>query len=409
MSKSSFPLPAHFEAIFHEAAIGIIVTNDSFEMILSNEYAHKLFGYAGEELQGQNIAILIPNHLKSKHEGHLHEINNSPVSRPMGVGLDLKAKRKDESLFPIEISLSHFKSNDRMFYIAFVSDVTLKRKVEMELILRNQEINQLNESLEAEVELRTQALKNTLEKLELQTQELESSLQKEIELGDLKTRFVSMASHEFRTPLTSILSSASLIEKYSQTEEQGKRSQHIQRIKSSVAHLTEILEEFLSVGKLEAGKVEVHPDTFAVKEFLLDLVADVDGMRKPGQTIDLQMETELTDFTSDTSMLRKVLLNGLSNALKFSQRTVYLKVSLIHDQRHIQIVDQGIGICEADQKHLFERFVRGGNANVIPGTGLGLHLMDRYMRLLGGEMTLTSELGLGTSLNITLPSLNYAN
>ncbi len=409
MSKPSFPLPEHFEAIFQEAAIGIIVTNDAFEMILSNDYAHRLFGYSEDELLGQNISALIPNHLKSKHEGHLNHINQSPVSRPMGVGLDLKAKRKDESLFPIEISLSHFKSDEQMFYIAFVSDVTLKRKVEMELILRNQEINQLNETLEAEVEARTQALQNTLEKLELQTKELEHSLQKEIELGDLKTRFVSMASHEFRTPLTSILSSASLIEKYSQSADQPKRSQHIQRIKSSVAHLTEILEEFLSVGKLESGKVEVRPDMIMVEEFLADLVTEVDGMRRPGQQIILTLASNLYDFVSDTSMLRKVLLNGLSNALKFSQKDVFLKASLHEQDLFIEIIDQGIGISDADQKHLFERFFRGGNANVIPGTGLGLHLMDRYMRLLGGELKLRSELGLGTTLTIQIPRLNYAN
>jgi len=409
MSATSFPLPAHFEAIFHEAAIGIIVTNSSFDMILSNEYAHRLFGYTEAELLGQNISILIPNHLKGRHEGHLSKINHNPVSRPMGLGLDLKAKRKDESLFPIEISLSHFKTDENIYYIAFVSDVTLKRKVEMELILRNQEINQLNESLEVEVESRTHALQNTLEKLEIQTKELESSLQKEIELVDLKTRFVSMASHEFRTPLTSILSSASIIEKYSHTDDQAKRSQHIQRIKSSVAHLTEILEEFLSVGKLEAGKVEVRPDTFTVEEFINDLVTEVDGMRRPGQQIVVQLAGHLTDFVSDTSMLRKVLLNALSNALKFSQKDVFLKAMLEENNLIIEITDQGIGISEADQKHLFERFFRGGNASIIPGTGLGLHLMDRYMRLLGGELKLSSVLGQGTTLHISLPRLSYAN
>lgn len=408
MPNKLFTDPKHFEAIFHEAAIGILVTNAQFIIIQSNEYAQTLFGYSEAELLGQNISILIPNHLKSRHEGHLNQLNHQPISRPMGVGLDLKAKRKDESLFPIEISLSHFKSDDGMHYIAFVSDVTLKRKVEMELILRNQEINQLNESLEAEVESRTHALQNTLEKLELQTKELELSLQKEIELGDLKTRFVSMASHEFRTPLTSILSSASLIEKYVQAEDQPKRSQHIQRIKSSVAHLTEILEEFLSVGKLEAGKVEVRPDTFSIDEFLRDLITELDGMRRPGQEIELQAEGHLGDFISDTSMLRKVLLNGLSNALKFSQKDVFLKVSKQGEILSIEIIDQGIGISEADQKHLFERFFRGGNANIIPGTGLGLHLMDRYMRLLGGELKLISALGKGTTLRIKLPGI-YAN
>ncbi len=408
MPNKLFTDPKHFEAIFHEAAIGILVTNAQFNIIQSNEYLQSLFGYSESELLGQNISILIPNHLKNRHEGHLNQLNHQPISRPMGAGLDLKAKRKDESLFPIEISLSHFKSDDGMHYIAFVSDVTLKRKVEMELILRNQEINQLNESLEAEVEARTQALQNTLEKLELQTKELELSLQKEIELGDLKTRFVSMASHEFRTPLTSILSSAALIEKYVQAEDQPKRSQHIQRIKSSVAHLTEILEEFLSVGKLEAGKVEVRPDTFSIDEFLRDLITELDGMRRPGQEIELQLEGLLGDFVSDTSMLRKVLLNGLSNALKFSQKNVFLKALKQGEILSIEIIDQGIGISEADQKHLFERFFRGGNANIIPGTGLGLHLMDRYMRLLGGELQLISALGQGTTLRIKLPGI-YAN
>jgi signal transduction histidine kinase len=200
-----------------------------------------------------------------------------------------------------------------------------------------------------------------------------------------------------------------LIEKYSETADQPKRSQHIQRIKSSVAHLTEILEEFLSVGKLEAGKVEVRPDEFNVPEFLSDLVTELDGMRRPGQQISTVIDESLSDFVSDTSMLRKVLLNGLSNALKFSQKEVFLKARMQDEELFIEIVDQGIGISEADQKHLFERFFRGGNANVIPGTGLGLHLMDRYMRLLGGELKLRSELGLGTTLTLTLPRLNYVN
>jgi PAS domain S-box-containing protein len=405
MSNAIFSNPKHFEAIFHEAAIGILVTNAQFNIILSNEFAQTLFGYSEAELLGQNISILIPNHLKGRHEGHLDKLNHQPIARPMGAGLDLKAKRKDESLFPIEISLSHFKENEQMYYIAFVSDVTLKRKVEMELILKNQEINQLNESLEEEVKARTQALQNTLAQLEIQTHELENALQKEIELGDLKTRFVSMASHEFRTPLTSILSSAALIEKYTTDDQQPKREQHIQRIKSSVSHLTEILEEFLAVGKLEAGKVEVRPEDFSVSEFFDDLVSDLAGMKKPGQEIELSLSDPSARFSTDTSMLRKILLNGLSNAIKFSQKNVFLRVQMLDASMQISIEDQGIGISEQDQKHLFERFFRGGNANIIPGTGLGLHIMDRYVRLIQGQLALTSELDHGTIITYNLPNL----
>lgn len=405
MSNAIFSNPKHFEAIFHEAAIGILVTNAQFNIILSNEFAQSLFGYSEAELLNQNISILIPNHLKGRHEGHLDKLNQQPIARPMGAGLDLKAKRKDESLFPIEISLSHFRENDQMYYIAFVSDVTLKRKVEMELILKNQEINQLNESLEEEVKSRTQALQNTLAQLEIQTHELENALQKEIELGDLKTRFVSMASHEFRTPLTSILSSAALIEKYTSADQQPKREQHIQRIKSSVSHLTEILEEFLAVGKLEAGKVEVHPEDFSVSEFFDDLVSDLAGMKKPGQEIELSLSEPAARFSTDTSMLRKILLNGLSNAIKFSQKNVFLRVQMLNASMQISIEDQGIGISEQDQKHLFERFFRGGNANIIPGTGLGLHIMDRYVRLIQGQLSLSSQLDHGTTITYILPNL----
>ena len=384
-----------FEAIFQEAAIGIIVTNSQFEIILSNRFAYKLFGYDAMELMGENISLLIPNHLKERHHGHLENLGHEkPISRPMGIGLDLKAKRKDGSLFPIEISLSHFKASDSMHYIAFVSDVTLKRKVEMELILKNQQINQLNETLEQEVAARTQALQNTLDKLEVNAKELEISLEKEKVLGDLKTRFVSMASHEFRTPLTSILGSATLIEKYAKAEDQPKRAQHINRIKSSVIHLTEILEEFLSVGKLEDGKLEVHPSEFSVKDFLLDIISDFSTYE---QAILLELDGDYT-CVQDASILRKVIFNCLSNALKFSQKEVVLRVEKLDKRAVITIIDQGIGISEEDQKHLFERFFRGGNATVIQGTGLGLHLVDRYMRLLGGNVEIKSELNKGTQL-----------
>ncbi|MHA8052406.1 PAS domain-containing sensor histidine kinase [Aquirufa sp. OSTEICH-129A] len=395
-----------YEAIFNEAAIGILVTDSSSNVVMTNNFADRLFGYAPNELKGKNIDILIPNHLRSRHHGHQAKYAENPQDRPMGVGLDLKAKRKDESLFPVEISLSHFKEDDQMFYIAFISDVTLKRKVEMELILKNQEINQLNETLEEEVKARTQALQNTLEQLEANTIELENSLQKEKELGDLKTRFVSMASHEFRTPLTSILSSATLLEKYQKAEEQEKREQHIRRIKASVNHLTMILEEFLSVGKLESGHVEIHASTIELEPLFLEIKSDLISYKKNNQKIILDFNASET-WVSDESVLRKILLNALSNALKFSNENVDLIVREENDLLKITISDKGIGISDEDKKHLFQRFFRGSNATVIPGTGLGLHLIDRYLELINGRMTLESELNRGTQLHIEIPRLNH--
>ncbi len=170
--------------------------------------------------------------------------------------------------------------------------------------------------------------------------------------------------------------------------------------------MTEILEEFLSAGKLEAGKVEVRPEEFSVSEFFEELVSILAGMKKPGQAIELTLSDPSARFCTDTSMLRKILLNGLSNALKFSQKNVILRVQSHQDTMEITIQDHGIGISEQDQKHLFERFFRGGNANIIPGTGLGLHIMDRYVRLIQGELSLSSMLNQGTTLTYTLPNLN---
>jgi len=251
-------------------------------------------------------------------------------------------------------------------------------------------------------------LQNTLEKLENNTHELEISLQKEIELGDLKTRFVSMASHEFRTPLTAILSSATLIEKYQKETDQEKRLLHINRIKSSVSNLTEILEEFLSVGKLEDGKVELHLSNIQLNPFLENISTELGALRKTGQQIKIEF-LGLPNCHSDSSILSKILLNGLSNALKFSQKDVILRLVSTKEFIEINIIDEGVGINQEDQKHLFERFFRGGNVNVIQGTGLGLHLINRYLELLGGQVQITSELNKGTNLYLKIPTKTISN
>ncbi len=217
-----------------------------------------------------------------------------------------------------------------------------------------------------------------------------------------------MASHEFRTPLTAILSSATLIEKYQQETDQEKRLLHINRIKSSVSNLTEILEEFLSAGKLEDGKVELHLSLIHLSPFLENIVTELGAFRKGNQEITIEF-TGVPSCYSDSSILQKILLNGLSNALKFSNKNVILRLHATNEFIEINIIDEGVGISQEDQKHLFERFFRGGNVNVIQGTGLGLHLIDRYLELLGGEIQINSELNKGTNLYFKIPIQNHKN
>lgn len=390
-----------FEALFMHSAIGLVMVDREGVIILSNRFANVMFGYEQGELEGKQLEILIPQNIREKHRETYANYTNKPQSRPMGIGLDLKARKKDGTLFPVEISLSHFKSGDKPYYISFINDATFKKKAETDLLIKTTEIQKLNNSLEKEVVNRTNALVETLKNLEQSKKELEIALNKEKDLGELKSRFVAMASHEFRTPLTAILSAASLIEKYTKTEDQEKRERHTQRIMNAVGNLTDILEEFLSVGKLEEGKVNAKLANFDLPKLVEESNNDLKNMLKKNQQIAYQHFGETT-VCLDKSLFRKIIINLGSNAIKFSNENSIIDISTekLDNILILKVSDQGVGISEDDQKHLFDRFFRGTNVTNIQGTGLGLHIVARYAELLNGKVFVESTLNRGTTFSI---------
>ena len=215
-----------------------------------------------------------------------------------------------------------------------------------------------------------------------------------------------MASHEFRTPLSTVMSSASLILKYQQGDEQEKREKHIKRIKDSVKHLNDLLEDFLSMGKLEEGRVFTEVVAFDVEDFLTDVIDEMRLNLKEGQEFKLNCEGEAI-FVTDKRLLKNVLINLLSNAIKFSDlhKPIFINIDNSGSRLILQIQDSGIGIPEEDLPHLFSTFYRGRNATNIQGTGLGLHIVKRYVNMLEGEITLSSKINNGTTFNIGLPNL----
>jgi signal transduction histidine kinase len=210
-----------------------------------------------------------------------------------------------------------------------------------------------------------------------------------------------MASHEFRTPLSTILSSASLVAKYTLSEEQNKRDKHIQRIRSAVSNLTDILNEFLSIGRLEEGKIQVNFADFNLKEQVQLVCNEMQTIIRPGQKIRIRHTGNQT-VNLDLSLLRNVIINLVSNAIKFSPENGLIDVETQVNPKQILISvrDNGIGISEDDKKHLFERFFRGKNATNIQGTGLGLHIVSKYIELMNGHMIVESELEEGTTFII---------
>nr|WP_294903436.1 PAS domain-containing sensor histidine kinase [uncultured Lacibacter sp.] len=392
-----------FQTLFDHASIGIIVVNTAAEITTINSFGLEQFGYANnEELLGKKIEMLIPARFQHRHEGHRNGYMHDPKSRPMGIGLDLYAVKKDGSEFPVEISLGNYHIDDQKFVVAFVNDITLRKKAEQALV-------QLNEELEKKVEDRTVSLRDTVEKLNEQIQETEekdrelmAALSKEKELGELKSRFVSVASHEFRTPLSTVLSSVYLLQKYTNTEDQPKRDKHIQRIISSVNLLTDILNDFLNVGKIEEGKIQARFSLFDIEKNMTETMVEMQNICKKGQRIKYVHEGD-TKVELDPGMFKHISLNLLTNAIKFSpeESEINIRTSVTDEGIELKISDSGIGISKEDQEHLFERFFRAANAINIQGTGLGLHIVAKYAELMNGTISCKSETDKGTEFTVS--------
>jgi signal transduction histidine kinase len=236
------------------------------------------------------------------------------------------------------------------------------------------------------------------------TRYLTEALEKEKTLSLLKSRFVALASHEFRTPLSGILSSANLLSRYVTTEDQPKRDKHISNIISSVNVLTDILNDFLSVGKIEEGKVMVRFSEFDIQEYMEKIVMEMQAIAKDGKQLNYTHKgPDLVHL--DPILLRHILINLISNAIKFSfdNSTIEISTHNLGDLFILSVKDQGLGIPKEDQKHLFGLFFRAGNVTNVQGTGLGLHIVAKYTNLMKGKIEYKTELNQGTEFIISVP------
>lgn len=397
-------IESRFETIFNHVNEGILIAGSDGKIILTNPRVDEMFGYHEGELIGNLIEVLIPASIAHRHVDYRDTYMRHPVRRPMGKNMMLHGKRKDDTEFPLEISLSYYETGDGIYVIAFIIDITERYKQQEKIHRMNGELKSLAESLERKVNERTLVIKEALNELEHSRDELSKALEKEKELNEMKSRFISMASHEFRTPLSTILSSVSLIGKYVNTEDQEKRDKHIDRIKNAVNGLTEILNDFLSIGRLEEGKVAAKIEELDVCQVIREVVSEINALCKPGQEIKVQ-GVDVCISMADRQMIRNVMFNLLSNAIKFSPENSVIRVSVTSDEDHIiiSVTDYGIGISEEDQKNLFERFFRGRNAANIQGTGLGLNIVLRYLDLMNGTISFESRINEGTKFEIKLP------
>src|SRR5450432_4339420 len=401
----------HITSLFENATEGMVVTNSKGNIILINPSACVMFGYNPEELIGQKVEVLLPRNIREGHVNLREGFYHDPRNRVMGHNRDLLAGRKDGKTFPVEISLSTYIQNEERYVIAFIIDITGRKEIEKNMILQQQQLEKvtdemriLNADLEAKVEQRTIILKEALKRLEESQNELSSALDKEKQLNEIKSRFVSMASHEFRTPLSTVLSSASLVDKYTTTEDQDKRSRHVEKIKNSVKHLNNLLEDFLSLGKLDEGKIGTHLHEFNLEDLIHDTIEEMNPSLKTGQQFIYKNSCQNL-IISDKNLIRNILFNLVSNAIKFSEinSSILIRSKSKEGLTYVCVKDEGVGISDEDKEHLYSSFFRGKNVVNIQGTGLGLHIVKRYVDLLGGSIHLESVLNRGTTVWFSIP------
>jgi PAS domain S-box-containing protein len=361
-----------YRNLFENSLVAMIITDFKTQKVIDvNNTGVQFFGYQSKEDLFEHFNpvahFVYPNEREKNYQSAINHCTD-------GITNEQEITRLDGTRFwaRIYVKLNHEKNLAQIF--AF--DITENRRAQ--------------EGLEMAVQKRTL--------------ELTESLKREKELNDIKSYFVSMASHEFRTPLTAILSGISLVEMYKKENQEEKRHKHIERIKVIIKDLVSVLDDFLSLEKLESGREVINGQTFDLHQLSLDLLREVDVLLKKGQQINFK-HTGDNEVIQDKKIFKYILLNLLSNAIKYSEefKEIHLLTEVNNNSMTIRVKDEGIGIPEADQANLFNRFFRASNVSHIQGTGLGLNIVKKYVELLNGTIQFHSQAKVGTTFTLTMP------
>ncbi|NNC50545.1 MAG: PAS domain S-box protein [Flaviramulus sp.] len=366
----------HLANIFKESLNEIYVFDaKTLKYINANYGAQKNIGYSLEELTDMTPIDLNPNFTESQFRMQLNELNDKAIEK---IQFETIHQRKSGSTYPVNVYLQLSKLGDRAVFVAIILDITEQKNY--------------TEKLEKTVELRTE--------------ELKTALATEMELNDLKTKFLSMVSHEFKTPLSGILTSTMLLNKYKLTEQQEKREKHINTITDKVQYLNTILNDFLSVEKLEKGKINYKFTSFKLSKVLNEVIYNANMILKKGQHINYPEHIDDISLFQDEKILELSLSNILYNAIKYSPENTVIDITISQNKNTtiINVTDNGMGIPEKDQKNIFNRYFRAENALLMQGTGIGLNIVKDHLVNLNGTISFESVEHQGSTFTIELPN-----
>lgn len=387
-------------------SVGIILLDAQQHIIEANQSAERMFGYKIKELNQLHLQVLFSDANTIELENQLKVFLNQGVKEKKEKNLSIYGMHKSKSMFPVELSLNVFKLCDKEYIMALVTDISTRKEQE-------EKLSKLNAKFEQKIILKTKELNETISQLEHENmlrvdaeKDINIAFRRERELNKLKTNFLSLVSHEFKTPLSGILTSIILLGKYNLSEQQEKRDKHIKIITDKVQYLNNILNDFLSLEKLETGNINYNLSTFKLGKVIKEVVSNANILLKEGQTIDYSDSIDEISLFQDEKIIELTLSNLINNAIKYSSENSVIAIRVRQDLEitTLEIIDDGIGIPKIDQKNIFNRYFRAENALLTEGTGIGLNISKTHIENLGGSINFESTENKGTTFTISIPN-----
>lgn len=367
----------HLATIFNESLNEIYVFDaDTFKFLKVNKGAQKNIGYTIEELWSMTpLDLKVADNLNHFKELYIKPLINKDIEF---LEFETIHQRKDASTYPVYVHLQLSGVNEQEVFVAIIVDITAQKKY--------------TSQLEQEVKERTE--------------QLQKALSKEKELNELKTKFLSLVSHEFKTPLSGILTSIMLLEKYQLTAEQPKRDKHLGIIKDKVHYLNTIINDFLSIERLESGTFNYRSSNFKLSNVVNEVIYNANMLLKEGQHINYPKHIDDISMFQDEKTIGLILSNVIQNAVKYSGKNSEIDVRIVQDDVFtvFKIEDYGIGIPKKDMENIFKRYFRAENVLNMQGTGIGLNIVKTHLENLGGSITLKSTENKGTTVTINIPN-----
>ncbi len=370
-----------FRDLIENAPDAILQTDSTGNIILANRTAELVFGYTREEFLGMSVDALVPAAVRSWHPAHRRKFEAAGESRPMGMGLDLRAVRKDGTEFPVEISLSPNRIEGGINVTAVIRDVTERKHAE-------QQIHSLEQSYTAELEARHREAER---------------------LNRLKSEFIASVSHELRTPLHTIIGFSELLGEEGAGSLNEKQKRFVHHIQADSEHLLGLINDVLDLSRIEAGGLVVRTEPLALKTAIVEAVNAIHPQASAKGVTVRESHIADTDVVADPLRLRQILYNLLSNGVKFTDPggEVVVTASAVEDFVQVTVADTGLGIPSEECGRIFDKFYQVGytTTGVRQGTGLGLTICKQLVEIQCGKIWVESEPGKGSRFHFTLPSL----